>query len=60
MAPVHRLKPPAAAAAPQALAIVAEEGLNSLWGRHEAAHLRLWAGLTELGLEPYVEDVDER
>ena len=26
-----------------------------MWERHRRLHLRLWEGLTELGLEPFVE-----
>lgn len=44
----------------EALAVVAEEGLEAMWARHLAAHERLWAGLAALGLEPYVADRDER
>lgn len=44
----------------EALAIVAEEGLPAAWARHQAAHEQLWAGLTELGLEPFVADPAER
>ena len=39
----------------EALAIASEEGLESMWQRHRRLHLRLWEGLTELGLEPFVE-----
>ena len=44
----------------EALAIVAEEGLPAMWARHEAAHKALWAGLAQLGLQPYVEDPADR
>lgn len=44
----------------EALALVAEEGLDSLWARHEAVHQQLWAGLGALGLEPFVEDPKDR
>jgi alanine-glyoxylate transaminase/serine-glyoxylate transaminase/serine-pyruvate transaminase len=39
----------------EALAIVAEEGLDSMWRRHTAMHQRLWQGLRDLGLEPFVK-----
>ena len=39
----------------EALAIASEEGLESMWERHRRLHLRLWEGLNELGLEPFVE-----
>ena len=39
----------------EALAIASEEGLESMWERHRRLHLRLWEGLKELGLEPFVE-----
>ena len=29
----------------EALAIVAEEGLEPMWARHEAVHKQLWTGL---------------
>ncbi|CAL4061092.1 unnamed protein product, partial [Meganyctiphanes norvegica] len=44
----------------EALAIVCDEGLESLLIRHKAAAERLWAGLAELGLEMYVSDVSKR
>ncbi|KAF8067361.1 hypothetical protein HT031_002409 [Scenedesmus sp. PABB004] len=44
----------------EALAIVGEEGLPAMWDRHLAAHQLLWAGLTELGLEPFVPDAKDR
>jgi alanine-glyoxylate transaminase/serine-glyoxylate transaminase/serine-pyruvate transaminase len=44
----------------EALAIAAEEGLDAMWARHRAAHRQLWAGLAELGLEPFVADDAER
>lgn len=44
----------------EALAIVAEEGLEAAWARHEAAHKALWAGLSQLGLKPYVEKAEDR
>ncbi len=39
----------------EALGIASEEGLESMWERHRRLHLRLWEGLNELGLEPFVE-----
>lgn len=42
----------------EALAIVAAEGLPLLWARHAAMAERLWAGLREIGLEPYAADGD--
>jgi alanine-glyoxylate transaminase/serine-glyoxylate transaminase/serine-pyruvate transaminase len=44
----------------EALAVVAEEGLEAMWARHEAAHRQLWAGLGALGLQPFVEDPKDR
>ena len=44
----------------EALAIVAEEGLEQMWARHRAMHERLWRGLGSLGLEPLVQDPDHR
>lgn len=44
----------------EALAIVAEEGLEAMWARHEAAHKQLWAGLGELGLKPFVAAPEDR
>ncbi|KFM28006.1 Serine-pyruvate aminotransferase, mitochondrial [Auxenochlorella protothecoides] len=44
----------------EALAIVAEEGLEAGWARHAAAHDQLWAGLTELGLEHFVPAPEDR
>ncbi len=44
----------------EALALVAEEGLDKLWANHERLHKDLWTGLTELGLEPFVENPAER
>lgn len=44
----------------EALAIVAEEGLESMWVRHEAMHKQLWEGLTAMGLQPFVEDPKDR
>jgi alanine-glyoxylate transaminase/serine-glyoxylate transaminase/serine-pyruvate transaminase len=44
----------------EALAIVNEHGLKALWARHQEMHDRLWAGLRGLGLEPFVENEDDR
>jgi len=44
----------------EALQIVAEEGLEETWARHEKMHKQLWEGLTKLGLEPFVEDPKDR
>eukprot|EP00887_Chlorella_sp_A99_P003976 scaffold11.g3976.t1 len=44
----------------EALAIVAEEGLDNMWARHLACHKQLWEGLTALGLEPFVEKPEDR
>ncbi len=44
----------------EALAIVAEEGLPSMWARHEACHHQLWEGLSTLGLEPFVANPEDR
>lgn len=44
----------------EALAVVAEEGLESMWERHAAVHNQLWEGLSKMGLEPFVEDPAER
>lgn len=44
----------------EALAIVAEQGLDSMWKRHTELGKYLWAGLNEIGLEPYVTDPADR
>ncbi len=44
----------------EALAIVAEQGLDSMWKRHTELGKYLWAGLREIGLEPYVTDPADR
>lgn len=44
----------------EALAVVTGQGLESMWLQHRACHEQLWAGLSELGLEPYVPNPDER
>lgn len=47
-----------AAARPRAQ--VAEEGMEAMWARHLEAHQQLWKGLTEMGLEPFVENPADR
>ncbi|KAG2427967.1 hypothetical protein HXX76_011954 [Chlamydomonas incerta] len=44
----------------EALAIVSEEGLESLWKRHQEMHHRLWDGLRSMGLKPFVEKDEDR
>ncbi|GFR47564.1 hypothetical protein Agub_g9289 [Astrephomene gubernaculifera] len=44
----------------EALALVAEEGLEALWTRHQEMQKRLWAGLSSLGLKPFVEKEEDR
>jgi alanine-glyoxylate transaminase / serine-glyoxylate transaminase / serine-pyruvate transaminase len=44
----------------EALALVSEEGMESMWARHDAAHKQLWEGLSAMGLEPFVEDPKDR
>jgi len=44
----------------EALAIVSEEGLDALWARHLAAHNQLWEGLSAMGLQPFVENEQDR
>ena len=44
----------------EALAITTRQGLQKLWADHRACHVQLWEGLSELGLEPYVQNPDER
>ena len=44
----------------EALAIVAEEGLEQMWARHQMVANHLWAGLRELNMEPFVENPEER
>ena len=38
----------------EGLRLVAEEGLAERWARHQRVAESLWAGLSELGLEPHV------
>lgn len=44
----------------EALALVGEEGLEAMWARHQKLHEDLWKGLGELGLEPFVQNPDDR
>ncbi|KAK9807220.1 hypothetical protein WJX73_010527 [Symbiochloris irregularis] len=44
----------------EALALVANEGLDNMWARHQAVADHLWAGLRELNLEPFVEKPEDR
>jgi alanine-glyoxylate transaminase/serine-glyoxylate transaminase/serine-pyruvate transaminase len=44
----------------EALALVGDEGLSAMWDRHLTAHQQLWKGLTQLGLEPFVEEPKDR
>ncbi|CAI5989290.1 unnamed protein product [Closterium sp. NIES-64] len=44
----------------EALAMLAEEGLENVWQRHRSQAELLWAGLQELGLELFVEDHGSR
>ena len=44
----------------EALALVGEEGLEHMWARHQKLHEDLWKGLGELGLEPFVQNPDDR
>ena len=44
----------------EALAIVAEEGLDTMWKRHTKLAKQLWQGLAELGLEPFVTVPEDR
>lgn len=44
----------------EALAIVGQEGLQAMWERHARVQQHLWDGLSSMGLEPFVENKDER
>lgn len=44
----------------EALSIVCEEGLESLWARHAACARRLHEGLSALGLQLYISDPAKR
>ncbi|XP_068248400.1 alanine--glyoxylate aminotransferase isoform X1 [Palaemon carinicauda] len=44
----------------EGLAIVCEEGLESLWKRHMACAQKLWDGLAALGLEMFISDASKR
>ena len=44
----------------EALAVLAEEGLESSWARHATAAAQLHAGLERLGLKLFVQDPKAR
>lgn len=44
----------------EALALVGEEGLEPMWERHQRLHEDLWKGLRDMGLEPFVQNPDDR
>ncbi len=44
----------------EALAMVAEEGLDHLWQRHGNCAQMLWGGLSSMGLEPLVVNEADR
>lgn len=44
----------------EALAIVAEEGLEPMWKRHLDMHQMLWEGLKQMGLQSFVEKDQDR
>ena len=44
----------------EALAIVSETGLEPLWANHQRLHEKLWAGLSDMGLHPFVENPADR
>lgn len=44
----------------EALAVVAEEGLEPMWQRHSDMHEMLWDGLHKLGLQSFVENDNDR
>jgi alanine-glyoxylate transaminase/serine-glyoxylate transaminase/serine-pyruvate transaminase len=44
----------------EALALVADEGLDNMWQRHFDMHKMLWEGLKDLKLEPFVQNEAER
>ncbi len=44
----------------EALAITTRQGLEKLWAEHRACHEQLWEGLGKMGLEPYVQNPEER
>ena len=37
-----------------------EEGLESMWARHKTASEDLWAGLRQMGLEPFPDKPEDR
>ena len=44
----------------EALQIVGEKGLQPIWEQHERLYHKLWEGLNNLGLYPFVEDEKDR
>eukprot|EP00201_Polytomella_parva_P022457 CAMPEP_0175040986 /NCGR_PEP_ID=MMETSP0052_2-20121109/1630_1 /TAXON_ID=51329 ORGANISM="Polytomella parva, Strain SAG 63-3" /NCGR_SAMPLE_ID=MMETSP0052_2 /ASSEMBLY_ACC=CAM_ASM_000194 /LENGTH=401 /DNA_ID=CAMNT_0016303383 /DNA_START=57 /DNA_END=1262 /DNA_ORIENTATION=- len=44
----------------EALTLVAEEGLENMWKRHQDMATQLWEGLSKLGLEPYPAKEEDR
>jgi alanine-glyoxylate transaminase/serine-glyoxylate transaminase/serine-pyruvate transaminase len=44
----------------EALALVGEEGLEPMWERHQRLHEDLWKGLRDMGLEPFVQNPNDR
>ena len=44
----------------EALQVLAEVGLQNAWSKHLRLHKDMWKGLSELGLEPFVEDEKDR
>jgi hypothetical protein len=44
----------------EALSIVADEGLEPMWKRHQDMHDMLWDGLKQMGLQPFVEKDEDR
>ncbi|GAX73666.1 hypothetical protein CEUSTIGMA_g1117.t1 [Chlamydomonas eustigma] len=44
----------------EALALVNEEGLESMWSRHKELHHRLWDGLHSMGLKSFIEKDEDR
>ena len=44
----------------EALAILAEEGLQECWQRHEGLHHMMWEGLNRLALKSFIENDSER
>lgn len=56
----HTPSPPLFYAMHEALAVIAQEGLQSRWERHRDAHLQLIAGLERLGFRLVVENSADR